>query len=122
MQTIDELSAAWAQLKEEQPKLRIKDAAYALGVSEVELVQTLDGATRLTEDWPGLFAEIENLGYVMALTRNESVVHERKGEYHNISFKGHVGLVLDPNIDLRIFPGRFGYAFAVPVQNPRGEL
>jgi len=122
MQTIHELSAAWAQLKEGQPKLRIKEAATKLGVSEVELVQTLDGATRLTEDWPGLFAEIENLGYVMALTRNESVVHERKGEYHNISFKGHVGLVLDPNIDLRIFPGRFGYAFAVPVQNPRGEL
>jgi putative hemin transport protein len=120
--SITELKAAWAALKEKQPKLRIKNAAEQLGVSELELVQTLENATPLKSDWPGIFSEIENLGYVMALTRNESVVHERKGEYHNISFKGHVGLVLDPNIDLRIFPGRINYAFAVPVQNPRGTL
>ena len=122
MNNIEELKSAWENLKEENPKLRIKDASEKLGVTEVQLVQCMDGVTRLTNDWLGLFAEIENLGYVMALTRNESVVHERKGEYHNISFNGHVGLVLDPNIDLRIFPGRFGSAFAVPVQNPRGEL
>lgn len=122
MNSITDLKTAWGQLKEENPKLRIKDAAKKLSVSEVQLVQCMEGVTRLTKDWPGLFAEIENLGYVMALTRNESVVHERKGEYHNISFNGHVGLVLDPNIDLRIFPGRIAFAFAVPVQNPRGEL
>ncbi len=123
MNTINtSLQKAWAELKKTQPKLRIKDAAQQLGVSEVELLATQEEATRLKEDWPGLFAEVENLGYVMALTRNESVVHERKGEYHNISFNGHVGLVLDPNIDLRIFPGKFGFAFAVPVQNPRGTL
>ena len=117
-----ELASAWKALKEENPKLRIKDAATALGVSELELVATQPEATRLKKDWPGIFAAVENLGYVMALTRNESVVHERKGEYHNISFNGHVGLVLDPNIDLRIFPGRIGFAYAVPVANPRGTL
>ena len=122
MNNIEELKSAWARLKEKNPKLRIKDAATQLEVSEVQLVQCMKGVTRLSNDWPGLFSEIENLGYVMALTRNESVVHERKGEYHNISFNGHVGLVLDPNIDLRIFPGHFAYAFAVPVKNPRGEL
>lgn len=120
--TKESLLQAWQNLKEKQPKLRIKNAADLLKVSEVELVATLENATRLKGDWPSLFAEIENLGYVMALTRNESVVHERKGEYHNISFDGHVGLVLDPDIDLRIFPGRFGFAYAVPVENPRGTL
>lgn len=122
MNSIDSLRQAWHTLKKDQPKIRIKDAATALGVSEVELLATQENATRLTNDWPGIFKEIETLGYVMALTRNESVVHERKGEYHNISFEGHVGLVLDPNIDLRIFPGHFGFAFAVPVQNPRGTM
>lgn len=120
--TKESLKKSWLKLKEENSTLRIKDAADKLAVSEVELVSTLENATRLKEDWPNLFAEIEKLGYVMALTRNESVVHERKGEYHNISFNGHVGLVLDPNIDLRIFPGRFGFAYAVPVENPRGTL
>ncbi|MFY0685454.1 MAG: hypothetical protein JXR20_12960, partial [Balneola sp.] len=120
--TKESLKKDWQELKKEEPKLRIKNAADKLGVSEVELVATLENATRLNEDWPGIFTDIETLGYVMALTRNESVVHERKGEYHNISFNGHAGLVLDPNIDLRIFPSQFGFAYAVPVENPRGTL
>lgn len=117
-----ELKIRWEELKKNTPKLRIKDAADTLGVSEAELVQTMEGATRLQANWDELFQGIEQFGYVMALTRNESVVHERKGEYHNISFNKHVGLVLDPNIDLRIFPGKLAFAFAVPVQNPRGDL
>lgn len=116
------LRQQWQKLKEESPKLRIKDAAQRLGVSEVELLSTQEDVTRLSDDWPGIFKTVESLGYVMALTRNESVVHERKGEYHNISFEGHVGLVLDPNIDLRIFQNRIGFAFAVPVENPKGTL
>ncbi|MEQ9308196.1 MAG: ChuX/HutX family heme-like substrate-binding protein [Balneolaceae bacterium] len=116
------LKQQWQKLKEESPKLRIKDAAQRLGVSEVELLSTQENVTKLKEDWSGLFKAVESLGYVMALTRNESVVHERKGEYHNISFEGHVGLVLDPNIDLRIFQNRFGFAYAIPVENPRGKL
>lgn len=122
MSKIESLKSDWQQLKEENPRLRIKDAAEKLGVSELELLITQEGVIRLTNDWPALFSEIENLGYVMALTRNDSVVHERKGEYHNISFNGHVGLVLDPNIDLRIFPGRIGFAYAVSVQNARGTM
>lgn len=122
MSTTQSLKKSWIKLKEENPRLRIKDAATKLGVSELELLITEDTVTRLSSDWASLFEAIESLGYVMALTRNESVVHERKGEYHNISFKGHVGLVLDPNIDLRIFPGRLGYAFAIPVQNARGTM
>lgn len=119
------LSKAWEDLKEEHPNLRIKDAAAMLEVSEVELLATTcDGqeVVRLKEDWEGLFRAIEELGYVMALTRNESVVHEKKGEYHDIKFSKHVGLVLDKNIDLRIFPQRFAFAFAVPVKNPRGTM
>ena len=122
MESKEALAKAWSKLKEEEPKLRIKNAVDKLGVTEVELLATQQDITRLNEDWPGIFQAVESLGYVMALTRNESVVHERRGEYHNISFNKHVGLVLDPNIDLRIFPARLGSAFAVPVPTPRGVL
>ena len=121
----ENLSERWAVLKEEQPKIRIKAAAEELGVSEAELLATTCNGkevVRLNTDFEGLFHAIERLGYVMALTRNESVVHERKGEYHNISFDGHAGLVLDPNIDLRIFIHTFKFAFAAEVKNPRGIL
>ena len=115
------LHEKWAQLKADEPKIKIKNAADALAVKEVELVSTIDDATRLRADWKGLFEAIESLGYVMALTRNDSVVHERKGEYHNIKFNKHVALVLDPNIDLRIFPGKLGFAYAVSVHPPAGK-
>ena len=119
------LKERWDQLKAENPKLRTKNAADELGVSEAELVASIcDGETviQLTEDWEGIITEVETLGEVMALTRNESAVHEKNGTYQNISFEGHAGLVLDENIDLRVFHKRWGFGFAVPVENPRGTL
>lgn len=121
----NELKQHWDQLKAENPRLRTKNAADELGVSEAELVASIcDGETvvRLTEDWEGIIKEAETLEKVMALTRNESAVHEKNGVYQNISFKGHAGLVLDENIDLRVFHKRWGFGFAVPVENPRGTL
>ncbi|NBC02101.1 MAG: hemin-degrading factor, partial [Bacteroidetes bacterium] len=119
------LKEKWDQLKAENPKLRTKNAAVELGVSEAELVASIcDGETvvRLTDDWEGIITEVETLGKVMALTRNKSAVHEKHGTYQDISFEGHAGLVLDENIDLRVFHKRWGFGFAVPVENPRGTL
>ncbi|PWN08027.1 hemin-degrading factor [Rhodohalobacter mucosus] len=119
------LKKRWNDLKEEEPRLRTKDIADRLSVSEAELVASAcdgDRIVRLTEDWAGIFENLESLGSVMALTRNEAAVHEKTGIYRNVSFKGHAGLVLDEQIDLRVFHGRWGFAFAVPVENPRGTL
>jgi len=55
----------------------------------------------------------------MALTRNESVVHERKGVYENFSAEGHVGLVLGPDIDLRLFLGQWKLGYAVTPSDPK---
>lgn len=121
----NDLKERWDKLKEEKPKLRTKNAADELGVSEAELVASIcDGETvvRLNDNWKGIITEVETLGKVMALTRNESAVHEKNGIYQNISFEGHAGLVLDENIDLRVFHKRWGFGFAVPVENPRGKL
>ncbi|WP_394339840.1 hemin-degrading factor [Mucilaginibacter conchicola] len=60
-----------------------------------------------------MLSDIPNLGHVMALTRNEYCVNERKGTYENISFNPHAGLVLGEDIDLRLFMKYWKHAFAV---------
>ena len=120
-----DLANRWAQLKSEQPRLRALDAAKALGVSEGELIASRvgAGATRLRPDWKALLAALPKLGRVMALTRNEQIVHERKGTYSLGSVHhGKVGLVVGADIDLRLFLDHWHHAFAMPVDNPRGTL
>ena len=101
----DDLRQRWLALRESKPGIRNRDASEVLTVSEAELIASSLGAQtiRLQPDWPGLFARLPKLGKVMALTRNETVVHERRGTYAEASFNDHVGLVLGPDIDLRIF-------------------
>jgi iron complex transport system ATP-binding protein len=94
-----------ARQKAENPKVRIRKAAKQLGVSEAELVACGIGQTaiRLEGDFREMLKDVPSLGYVMALTRNDHVVHERKGVYEQVSFDNHVGLVLGEDIDLRLF-------------------
>src|SRR5690606_18526594 len=75
--------------------------------------------TRLEGDWMAVLKRVPSLGRVMALTRNEHCVHERKGVYNEASFTGHMGLVLGEDIDLRLFMGNWQSGFAV--QEPVGE-
>ncbi|TDE12503.1 hemin-degrading factor [Dyadobacter psychrotolerans] len=110
-----ELKGSWTAFKAENPKTRIRDAAKELNTTEAELVATGIGenVTLLEGDFRELLKEIGSLGHVMALTRNDHVVHERKGVYENVSFNNHVGLVLGPDIDLRMFLGDWKFGFAV---------
>ncbi len=114
MKTID-LAAAWADLRRAEPKLRIRDAAARLGVSEAELLVTVPSVTRLRPEWPELLDAFKSLGRVMCLTRNEHAVHERKGLFREIGFfgGGAMGQVVGPDIDLRLFPMTWTAAFAV---------
>ncbi|MEO0470820.1 MAG: ChuX/HutX family heme-like substrate-binding protein [Bacteroidota bacterium] len=110
------LQKRWDQLKAEKPKLRIRNAAQELGVSEVELLALNCGQNvfRLRPDFKDILSEVESLGKVMALSRNDEVVHERKGVYLNPSLdNAHVGLFVGEDIDLRIFFGPWDSAFAV---------
>lgn len=118
-----DLKKQYADFKAENPKVRIRDAAKQLNVSEAELLATGVGETvvQLEGDFRDLLKEVPKLGYVMALTRNESVVHERKGEYKKVSFNGHVGLVLGEDIDLRLFLSNWKFGFAVH-ENDRKSL
>lgn len=119
------LAARWAALRAEQPQLRARDAAAALGVSEGELVASQIGAgtVRIGGDWSTILQAVEALGPVMALTRNESVVHEKTGTYQNVSAGSHVGLALGPDIDLRLFYTRWAHGFAVgDASHPKPSL
>lgn len=121
--TRTDLKEIWTEFKTQNPKTRIRDAANELNTTEAELVATGigDNVTLLDGDFRELLKEIESLGHVMALTRNDHVVHERKGIYENVSFNNHVGLVLGPDIDLRLFLGDWKFGFAVH-ENDRHSL
>ncbi|MEZ4806759.1 MAG: ChuX/HutX family heme-like substrate-binding protein [Flavobacteriales bacterium] len=110
------LKQRWDELQRAHPMTRIRNAARMLGVSEVELLATRigDGVTRLNNDHRGMLGEVHKLGRVMALTRNNDVVHERKGIYLNPTINpGPVGLFVGADIDLRIFWGPWASAFSV---------
>lgn len=113
--TIQHLKTQYEKIKTEQPRTRIREAANMLETSEAQLVALNIGTsvTRLAGDFQELLKEIHTIGYVMALTRNDDAVHERKGIYNNVSFEDHVGLVLDPDIDLRMFMMHWQFGFAV---------
>lgn len=110
------LAERWAALKAAEPKLRIRNAAEKLGVSEAELVATgaPEGRAVLLQADPGwLIEQVPTFGEVMALTRNDHAVHEKVGRYDNVSIGAHAGLVVNKDIDLRLFVQRWKFAFAV---------
>ena len=120
-----ELKEDWTAFKEANPRVRIRDAAYQLGVSEAKLLATDLGESvvRLKPDWYNMLKDKEGLGTVMALTRNELFVHEKVGPYTNITvMPDHkMGQTLGDHIDLRIFFKNWHYGFAV-TKEQRGEM
>ncbi|CCM76231.1 hemin-degrading factor [Rhizobium mesoamericanum] len=99
----------------ENPTMRERDIAARLHISEAALVAAGVGigATRIDGSALKLLERVVELGEVMALSRNESAVHEKIGVYENITVGPHASVVLGENIDLRIFPNRWAHAFAV---------
>ena len=113
---INELKEKWETLKAENPHLRIRNAAEQLGVSEAELLATNvgNGVTVLKSDFSDLLQEVVKLNKVMALTRNDECVHERKGVYLNPDFSSpHAQLFVGEDIDLRIFISSWKFGFSV---------
>ncbi|TPL75034.1 hemin-degrading factor [Mesorhizobium sp. B2-3-15] len=99
----------------ENPKARERDLAAQLGISEAELVAAHcgDGVVRVEPRVNDLLTGLEAVGEVMALTRNESAVHEKIGVYDKVVTGNHNAMVLGENIDLRIFPKIWAHGFAV---------
>ena len=120
------LKARYHLLKQQQPQIRARDAAKTLGASEGELLASHvgDGAVRLIDDAETILRAVSPLGNVMALTRNEFCVHERKGVYDNCDFFKHgktaMGMFVNPDVDLRLFMNHWKYNFAAVEQTRAG--
>ncbi|MCC6487232.1 MAG: hemin-degrading factor [Candidatus Hydrogenedentes bacterium] len=121
MDNTTRLREQWEEYRAGNRRAFRYDAARTFGVSEAQLlaIDCGSGVTRLHGDWQELLNEFHALGRVMALTRNEFVVHEKKGHYAPVSFNGHVGLVLDEGIDLRLFMAHWAMGFSV--HNPESK-
>jgi putative hemin transport protein len=112
-----DLKSRWNAFQDDHPSVRIRNAAARLGVSEAELVATGcgDHVTRLNGNWKALLRDLESLGEVMALTRNDAAVHEKTGVYEDVSFSEshNMGIALNDDIDLRLFMEHWHLGFAV---------
>ncbi|MGK5065959.1 hemin-degrading factor [Janthinobacterium sp. RT4P48] len=132
------LAERWSTLRTEQPKLQIRDAARALGVSEAKLLATNigNGVTRLQADGNQpreIMRAALDLGVVQAITRNENGVIETTGTASKFKQAGDkseqadakqdpeqearqrniAGGYLGGAIDLRFHFENWKYAFAV---------
>lgn len=121
--TLDSLHDRWQALLAADPRLRIRNAARELNVSECELLATRQGrgVTPLATDGRTLLEAAPRLGRVMALTRNDGVVHERHGVYDHIEINGQMGVVLNHEIDLRVFLMHWKHFFAVSEPTRDGD-
>ena len=132
------LAERWSTLRTEQPKLQIRDAARALGMSEAQLLATNigKGVTRLQADGNQpreIMRAALDLGLVQAITRNENGVIETTGVASKFKQAGDkseqadakqdpetearqrniAGGYLGGHIDLRFHFENWKYAFAV---------
>ncbi|MGI6855698.1 hemin-degrading factor [Mesorhizobium sp. 1B3] len=103
------------QARADNPKMRERDLATQLGISEAEFVAAWcgEGVRRIEPRVNDVLAGLEAVGEVMALTRNESAVHEKIGVYDKVVTGDHSAMVLGELIDLRIFPKVWAHGFAV---------
>lgn len=106
----------------ENPAMRERDLARSLSISEAALVAAHCGenAVRIEPDVRKLLHGLEAVGEVMALTRNESAVHEKIGIYEKVTVGKEHAIVLGEQIDLRIFPKVWAHGFAVEKRGDDG--
>jgi putative hemin transport protein len=108
--------------KAEATNKRDRNLAESLGISEAELVAAHigHGVTRIAYHPDDIMPAISRLGEVMALTRNESAVHERVGTFGDYHSGAHASMVLGREIDTRIFPKYWSFGFAVEQETEKG--
>lgn len=116
--------AAAERVRLRSPTMRAVDIAAEIGVSEGELLAARVGhdAIRLGGDVVNLLSRMSVPGEVMALTRNGSAVHEKVGRYDNIDLTPPHGLVLNHDIDLRLFLSQWRSGFALRQSTDDGSI
>jgi putative hemin transport protein len=117
-----QLREAYVALRRTAPRLRIRDAAGQLGVSELELVCLNLGETvaRLKPDFDGLLDALPALERVMLLTRNDFAVHERKAVFPALVRMGSAASGKNDDIHLRFLLEDWKFALTITEDGPRG--
>ena len=115
MLTKTRIDEAWDAVEgRAEKKLYPYQAAAELGLSEAEFLATKTGdcVTRLSNDVSRILEAFKQLGTVKVITRNPHAVHEKIGSFSKVQVDAMHALVLDKNIDLRISPSQWAFAFA----------
>lgn len=116
----------WQQyelLKKEKGRLYFpREGASDLGVSEGQLMASAPKSVYLGGNVSDIVRRLHELGTVECIVRNSLVVHEKTGEYKNVSLGQQAGIALNiGGIDLRLFPHRWYHALAVETES-HGKL
>lgn len=109
-------------LRDQSSALRERDFAEQNGISEAALLAAYVGHTahRINAHPDQIMGAAQELGEVMALTRVPSCVHEKVGVYDNYHPGQHASMVLNEDIDLRMFPQHWQHAFALEKETDKG--
>jgi len=123
--TLHDIRKSFASLRLEK-KHRHRDIASFLNVTEVELIDSHVGVTklesikskpnlaraiRLKPSWSSIIHEIQGFGEVMSLTRNSHAVHENLAFYKNASLSDGLGMVLSDELAIRMLYERWEYGY-----------
>lgn len=121
-----QIRAAFDQARKQG--LRAKDAAQSLGLSEGAVLAAHCGehagslqVQPLKPQWLEILQALQPCGPLMALTRNEAVVHEKDGIYQGFTKEGPIGLCNNEDIDLRLFFFAWHAGFAVTESGRYGQ-
>lgn len=108
-------AAAIKEARRNNLKMRERDLATQLGISEARFLEAFvgDHVDRIKPDLDVFFPMLNQAGEVMALSRNDNAVHEKTGVYEKFSAGKHASMVLGQDIDLRIFPKHWQHAYHV---------
>ncbi|WP_428696585.1 hemin-degrading factor [Stappia sp.] len=112
------------RMRDANPKMRERDLAAMLELSEAEFVAAFCGDTvrRIDIRFDDIFKGLEAVGEVLALTRNESAVHEKAGVYDKFIPGQRAAMMLGADIDTRMFPAVWVHGFAVAKPQEDGTV
>lgn len=102
------------QTLQAEQNLYQRDAAAVLGVSEGEIVASLPHSTYLGSQINDFLQQLESLGNITSIVRNDLAVSEKTGVYRNLDLSPMMGTAINMGgLDLRLFLRRWRHIFAV---------
>lgn len=106
--------------KQQMPMLFPTEGAKLLGVSEFELLLSSPHSIYLGTNCREMLFELETLGVLKSIVRNEFAVHEKQGEYKNLKIGEVMGLAINAGgLDLRIFMKKWAYMLALKTEGKK---